>query len=322
MIGLRRWGGAFLLASLLPSAGTLALGAQDAPARAPAASRSPADSVRPYLVFVPRDETWFVAASRGKRMLVDIGRVDLEVRRDSALAQAFREVVAAASPVPVTSTFILRAPWGSERVRGIGVENWNGRIAIVLEGSATMDSAAALNVPMTATAELVRPSRDGGLRELGPLASPPACDRAPVRGIYAERVQYVRDSIESVLRAQGGPIYERLARRVVTASSQVSGCFADARMILAVSLRAGAAEWVRERVVAVDTLGRVRALVVEDFRFRAHDLLHAVDADGDGIDDVAAIGRHFLAGGTTVLRYRPRERRLTRLAAGFAWENR
>jgi hypothetical protein len=314
---------ALCLAAPAGPAGRVAI-AQEVPAASAAGRpRTLADSVRPYLVFVPRGETWFVAASRGKRMLLDIGRVDLEVRRDTALTRAFREVVAATSPVPVTSTFILRTPWGIERVRGTGVESWNGRITIVLQGSAMLDSMAGGRDPVTATAQLEAPGRDGGLREIGLMPSTtPRCARDPASGAYAERVRAVRDSLEAALRRQGLPIYERLSRRVAAASSQVAGCFGDARVILAVSLRAGSAEWVRERVVAIDTLGRVRALAVEDFRFQAHDLLHALDADGDGIDDVAAIGRQFLAGGTSVLRYRPRERRLTRIAAGFSWENR
>jgi len=53
-----------------------------------------------------------------------------------------------------------------------------------------------------------------------------------------------------------------------------------------------------------------------------HDLLHALDADGDGVDDIAAVGRTMLAGGTTILRYDTATKRLVRLAAGFSWENR
>lgn len=285
--------------------------------------RALTDSVRPFLVFAPRDEMWFVVASRGKRMLLDIGRVDLEVRRDSALALAYRETVAAMTPVPVGSSFILRAPWGTERVRARAVDTWNGRIVLVLEGSTAMDSAAQSPDAVTASAELERPARGVTIPAPTPIPTMnPSCDRAPVMGIYAERVRVVRDSLEGALRADGMPIYERLARRVTVSSSQVTGCFGTARVLLAVSLRAASAEWTRERMVLVDTLGIVVPLTVEDFRFRAHDLLHAVDADGDGTDDVAAIGRAFLSGGTTVLRYVPREQRFVRVAAGFSWENR
>ena len=99
------------------------------------------------------------------------------------------------------------------------------------------------------------------------------------------------------------------------------GCFGVARVALAVSLRAGATEWTREAIVFVDTLGRAQRVAVEDLRFKVHDLLHAVDIDGDGLDDLAAVGRAHAAGGTTLLRYDERKKKLVRLAAGFVWEN-
>lgn len=297
------------------------------------------DSVRPYLVFAPARESWFVAASRGKRMLLDIGRVDLEVRKDSAVAAAYRQAVTAASPVQVGTRFTLRAPWGAEEVEATAVDTWNGRIVLVLRGSAQMDSAAQGKAAVAASAERERPPA-GGTRLNGspravpapvsPVAPPTRataagvapCVRAPVEGIYRDRVKVVRDSLERALRLLPPPTYERLARRVTAHSSQVTGCFGDARVALAVSLRAGATEWARERVVLVDTLGHVKPLAVEDLRFKAHDLLHALDADGDGLDDVAAVGRAERAGGTTLLRYDAAKKRLVRLTAGFVWEDR
>lgn len=286
------------------------------------ATASPSDSVRPFLVFRPRGESWFVVASRGKRMLLDIGRVDLEVRKDSALAQAFREVAAEMSPVPVGTRFALRGPWGSEEVRATGVDTWNGRIVLVVQGSATMDSAAQGRATVVASAvRLADP-------EPGAVTRPPLedvkverCRRAPLSGVYADRVKVLRDSLDQALRAQGMPIYERLAKRVTTSHSVVTGCFGAARALLAVSLRAGNAEWTRERIVLVDTLGHAQPLAVDDLRFRVHDLLHAADFDGDGIDDVAAVGRTHRAGGTTMLKYEVAKKRLTRLAAGFVWED-
>lgn len=277
-----------------------------------------ADSVRPFLVFAPTGESWFVAASRGKRMLLDIGRVDLEVRRDSAVAVAYREAVAAATPFRIGDRFTLRAPWGSEEVRATGIDSWNGRIVLVLAGSAVMDSAVQESATVTASAHRMPTSRTSSGAAPGGVAP---CVRVPIAGAFADRLKVIRDSLEAELRSFGGPIYERLARRVTASSSRVSGCFGAGRALLAVSLRAGAAEWTRERVVLVDAYGNATPLAVEDLRFKVHDLLHAVDVDGDGFDDVAAVGRTLRAGGTTLLRYDEPKKRLVRLAAGFAWED-
>ena len=86
------------------------------------------------------------------------------------------------------------------------------------------------------------------------------------------------------------------------------------------SLRAGDAEWVRERFVFIAPDGAVTALRVDDLRFRAHDLLAAFDANGDGVDDLAVKGATQRAGGTAILRVNLAQKRVERLAAGFAWE--
>ncbi|MCE9601313.1 MAG: hypothetical protein K8S21_03750 [Gemmatimonadetes bacterium] len=297
-----------------------------APPPAQAGIHPSADSVRPYLVFAPRRETWFVAASRGKRMLLDIGRVDVEVRKDSAVAKAYRDAVAAASPVPIGTTFTLRGPWGTEQVRTTGVDTWNGRIVMVLSGSAAMDSAAQQKSVVAASASRAGAAASAGEAGVVPpptmtAAGAAPCVRTPLTGPMVARVRALRDSIEQALRAGGLPPYERLAKRVTASSSQVVGCFGSARVALAVSLRAGATEWVRERIVLVDTLGRAQLVTVEDMRFKVHDLLHALDADGDGVDDLAAIGRAHSAGGTTLLRYDEKKKKLVRLTTGFVWED-
>jgi hypothetical protein len=258
------------------------------------------------------DERWFVAANRGKRMLLDIGRVDLEVRKDSAVAVAYRTAVAERSPVPVGTRFRLRGPWGSELVTAASVDTWNGRIVLVLQGSPTMDSLAARTATVVASAEA---SGNGS-------TSAASCAREPLTPAEQQRVKVVRDSLVRVLRGSGLPPYPRLASRVTTESSEVMGCFDRARIALAVSLRTPTMEWARQRLVLIDAKGAVRTVPVEDFRLKVHDLLHALDADGDGLDDLAAIGRGERAGATSILRYDRAARKFTRLASGFAWEDR
>jgi hypothetical protein len=274
------------------------------------------DSIRPFLVFRPVEESWFVASNRGKRMLLDIGRVDLEVRKDSAVAAAYRTAVAERSPVPVGTRFRLRGPWGSELVTAASVDTWNGRIVLVLEGSPAMDSLAARTATVVASAEV---SGKGSSSASGAAAS---CARDPLTPAEQQRVKLVRDSLVKVLRGSGLPPYPRLASRVTTESSEVMGCFDRARIALAVSLRTPTMEWARQRLVLIDAKGAVRTVPVEDFRLKVHDLLHALDADGDGLDDLAAIGRGERAGATSILRYDRAARKFTRLASGFAWEDR
>jgi len=285
------------------------------------------DSIRPYLVFRPVDESWFVAANRGKRMLLDIGRVDLEVRKDSAVAAAYRTAVAERAPVPVGTTFQLRGPWGSETVTAQGVDSWNGRIVLVLQGSAVMDSLAQRTATVVASAaRLAGPGTTGTAPVVTPAPEPmptaSPCVREPLTLDQKQRVQVVRDSLVKVLRAAGLPPYPRLASRVTSASSEIAGCFDRATIALAVSLRTPTLEWARQRLVLIDAKGAVRAVPVEDFRLKVHDLLHALDADGDGLDDLAAVGRTERGGATSILRYDRTARRFTRLASGFAWEDR
>jgi hypothetical protein len=154
----------------------------------------------------------------------------------------------------------------------------------------------------------------------GPVAD--SCVRgAPLSRELSGRLESLRDSLMQELRTGPQPPYERLQRKLSFASSQVVGCFGPARVALAVSLKAGNTEWVRERIVLVDTLGKATPLRVSDYRFRAHELLAAFDADGDGIDDIATRATTERAGATTVLLLDLKARRLTRLVAGFSWED-
>ena len=271
-----------------------------------------ADTISGYLVFAPVGERWFTVSSRNRRTFVDIGRVDIGVRRDSARAAAYREAVEKRATVRVGARFRLRGPWGAEDVTAAAVDTWNGRIVLRLAGSPTMDSLARARTALIASAY-----RTDSVAE----ATRDTCDRAaPLPPALEARLAQIRDSLTAELRAGTGPPYERLRRRLSIASSQVTGCFGPSRVALVVSLKAGNVEWVRERVVLVDSVGRVTPLRVSDYRFRAHDLLVAFDADGDGVDDLATRATTERAGATTLLVLDLDAKRLTRLAAGFAWE--
>ncbi|MHB1068589.1 MAG: hypothetical protein ACYC1W_01875 [Gemmatimonadaceae bacterium] len=294
-----------------------------------------ADSVAPYLVFAPTGERQFVAAVRNSQWLLDVGRMDLDVRKDSAKARAFREAAPVLSPVAPRAVFRL---WWARGVEDVVVDSfavYNGRIVMRVFGSAALDSAAHAKGSPTAFAvradsaappaatvcELRTEPDSAALAALTPEERrAKAVAQKFADDSYASRVAFVRDSLDVELRASPPP-YERLQRRMKTTSSQVRGCFGAARRALVVSVRAGDAEWVRERLVLIAPDGAVTPLRVDDLRFRAHELLTAFDADGDGVDDLAVKGATHRAGGTAILRVDLAKKRAERLAAGFVWES-
>lgn len=352
-----------------PIAASLAPAARGVRRRPPALSPR-AESLAVRMVFVPRTQTWFVAAARGRRMLVDIGRVDADLRGDSLRRGAYREAAERLSPLPTGSLVRLRGPWGSEDASVSGFDVWNGRIVATLRVSPALDSLARRRDPLVGTAlrltnadsaatadtaagappgntiasaaparviDSLRIASSSGTRTgsspgdrasggTGTVAAAdplvPAC-RDTLPDLLEERLVLVRDSLELDLRTHAMPPYDRLLPSVKLASSRAAGCFgALGRVLVVVSLRAGANEWVRERIVAVDDSGRVAPLRVHDYRFKAHDALYAFDADGDGVDDLAARGIAERSGATVVLRLDPAAKRAERIAGGFAWESR
>ncbi len=296
-----------------------------------------ADSVAPFLVFAPTEERLFVAAVRNKQWLLDEGRMDLDVRKDSAKTRAFREAAAVLSPVPARAVFRLWWANGAEDVVVDSFAVYNGRIVRRVFGSAALDSAGrgkgslvalavradSATAPMPTTCDL-RLEPDSAARAGLALLTPAerraqAASRRAADSVFDAQVRVVRDSIEQVLRLERPP-YERLQRRTKLAWSQVRGCFGIARRALVVSLRAGDAEWVRERLVLITPGGAITVLQADDGRFRAHDLIAAFDADGDGVDDLAVRGTTPRAGGTAILQVDLAKKRAERIAAGFAWE--
>ena len=280
-----------------------------------------ADSISEKLVFPPVTQSWFLAAARGKRMLVDIGRVDTEVRRPPARLEAYKLAVDARSPFPTGTRFRLRGPWGADDAVISGFDTWNGRIVATIETSPLVDSLAKELEPLPATAQLV----DSASAPI--LADSAACDRGPLSPVLDIRVKAVRDSLEQGMRTTEKPPYERLMKSLKSRATSAAGCFPGGRVIVIATLWAGEYEWVREQVVMLDDAGKVSPLRLRDYRFRGHEAIFALDGDGDGIDDLATRGYGPNLGGTSVLRLvdgrTPKDpRRLERMATGFSWENR
>ena len=269
-----------------------------------------ADSVAKYMVFAARGQSWYTASVRGKRMLVDIGRFDAKLPSRAHVA-AFREAIDVLSPVRTGDRFRLYGPWGSDTVTVSGFDLWDGRIVATLNAPPRVDSLARQKATLIA----------GAVRTDSVAAAVTAtCPRETASEEVWLRAGFARDSVEQALRDASIWLPERLLHTLRVQTSQAIGCFADARMVVFVTLVGGNYEYVRQGAVAVSESGGVTPLGVLDPRFRAHVALHALDADGDGIDDLALRGRAERLGATVVLRYNVEEKRLERLATGFAWE--
>jgi hypothetical protein len=324
-----------------------------APAPPPRVLSPLADTIAQYLVFAPTVQTWFLAAKRGKRLLVDIGRVDTDVRHDHRRAAAFAEAVGARSPLPIGASLRLFHLWGQDTAAVSGFGDWNSRIVATIKLSPHLDSLvraapaafAAVervdSVPRPATgtdssaardtpargdsvrhADSVRQADSARRADSVKVATRDSCAHDTLSTDLVARAAVVRDSIELWLRSQPPPPYDRLLATEKTQSSQVAGCFGGGnRLALAVDLRAGANEWVRERAVLLDTLGRVTTLRIDDYRFKGHDLLAVLDPNGAGIDGIVAKGVTEASGATVILALGPHNR-AARWVSGFAWESR
>ena len=205
-----------------------------------------ADTISQYLVFAPTVQTWFLAAKRGKRLLVDIGRVDTDVRHDHHRALAFAEAVDALTPVPKGSTLRLFGQWGQDTVAITGFGDWNGRIVATIAVSPHLDSlvraapaafAAAERIDTTARADSVprdTSSRGDSIRVADSThqadsarhadsvqVARDSCLADSIPAALLARTALIRDSLELWLRTQPPPEYDRLLATEKAVSSLI-----------------------------------------------------------------------------------------------------
>jgi hypothetical protein len=130
----------------------------------------------------------------------------------------------------------------------------------------------------------------------------------------------VRDSLVRFLTDSATPPYDRQLATAKIQSWWVPGCFGLGRALIVANKRTPDMDFAVERVALLDTAGKTVPIKFADLRFHAHDPLYVFDADGDGIDDLAARGHGDRSGGLTILRLDLAARRFVRLVSGFAWE--
>ena len=302
-----------------------------------------ADTISNGLVFVPRDRSWFPVASRGKHMLVDIGRIDIKLKSDSATRAAYQEAVAQLSPLPLGTVLRLRGPYSvDEQTKIIGFDTWNGRIVAKLSVSHLLDSLARVEdmLPATATridtssAHISSSPSDSAQHATGTTvtvpttrpdsvtlaAAPMACTHDTLPTDMTTRAIAVRDSLVRFLTDSAKPPYDRQVATAKIQSWWVPGCFGIGRALIIANKRTPDMDFAVERVALLDSTGKTVPMKVVDLRFHAHDPLYVFDADGDGIDDLAARGHGDRSGGLTIMRLDVATKRFVRLVSGFAWE--
>lgn len=304
-----------------------------------------ADSIANGLVFIPRDRNWFPVASRGRHMLVDIGRIDVALKSDSATRAAYLEAVTRLSPLPLGTVLRVRGPYSvDEQSRITGFDSWHGRIVARLSVSHLLDSLARAEDMLPATATRIdtvvpRPdsTRQQGsvtsvtttgaattgltrLDSLPPTFTPLVCTRDTLPTELTTRAIAVRDSLVQFLTDSATPPYDRQLATARVQSWWVPGCFGVGRALIIANKRTPDMDFAVERVAVLDSTGKTVPMRFVDFRFHAHDPLYVFDADGDGIDDLAARGHGDRSGGLTIMRLDIAARRFVRLVSGFAWE--
>jgi hypothetical protein len=304
-----------------------------------------ADSIANGLVFVPGDRAWFPVASRGHHMLVDIGRIDLTLKSDSATRAAYVEAVSRLSPLPLGTVLRVRGPYSvDEKAKITGFDSWHGRIVARLGVSHLLDSlaraedmlpatatridtvAARVPAPADSTRQLttvtnVTTRTDSGAPHSDGLPLPlAACTHDTLSTDLTTRAIAVRDSLVRFLTDSATPPYDRQLASAKIQSWWVPGCFGIGRALIVANKRTPDMDFAVERVALLDSVGKTVPLKFADLRFHAHDPLYVFDADGDGIDDLAARGHGDRSGGLTILRLDLAARRFVRLVSGFAWE--
>jgi hypothetical protein len=271
------------------------------------------------IAFAPSMIERFVVAARNKRLLLDVGRIDLETKPDPQQLVLVRRVAALVGPLSHVSFVRVRGSWGMEVDSIAGYDVWNGRVVAVLAPSARADSLLRKSAPLLGVATRMLAPADTAAPDAPAVAG--GCVRDSVPPALPARVAVVRDSLVRWVTDSLKPPFGPTAKLAVRGDT-ASGCFGPWRAIVVVTTRTPAFDWSDERTLLVDADGKAIPGRLRDLRLRTHESLVGFDADGDGIDELAARGLATRMGAQSVLKLDPVTRRFSRFASGFAWETR
>ena len=272
------------------------------------------------IAFAPSRMERFLVASRNKRLLLDIGRVDLESKLDASRLALVRRVAERVGPLAHVTHVRVRGTWGEEVDSIVRYDVWNGRAVAVLAPSPRADSLLRKNTPLVGVATRMLVPADTTSVQTPPPATG-VCVRDSVPAELPARVAVVRDSLVRWVTDSLKPPYA-LSAKLTVRGDTASGCFGPWRAVVVVTTRTSAFDWTDERSLLVAPDGKAVTARVRDLRLRTHESLVAFDADADGIDELAARGFAPRMGAQSVLKLDPATRRFSRFASGFAWESR
>jgi hypothetical protein len=274
------------------------------------------------IVFAPKTAERFLVAARNKRLLLDLGRVDLEGKQTPEMLALVRKVSARVGPLARSARVRVHGTWGEETDSIVGYDVWNGRAVAVLGVEPRTDSLLKRSAPLVGVA--TRAAADSAAASSSTTAAPPGgvCVRDSIPPTIQSRVTVVRDSLVRWMTDSLKPPFPRLLKATVVRGDAATGCFASWRAVVIVTSRTPSLEWNEERALLVAPNGGVTVARLRDLRLRAHESLMAFDADGDGVDELAARGLATRMGAQSVLKLDPAAKRFSRFASGFAWESR
>jgi hypothetical protein len=283
------------------------------------------------VVFAPRMTERFLAASRKKRLLVDVGRVDI-AKLDAGQLTTLRRVSARIGPFAGVTHLHLRGSWGEETDSIVGYDVWNGRAVAVVAVSPAADSLLKKNATLVGVATRAVATPDSVEATAPPVKQagtatpasppPPVCVRDSIAPLLQDRVTAVRDSLLRWVTDSLHSPFIRFAKATTVRGEATLGCFGGWRAVVVVTSRTPSFEWNEERALLVAPDGKVQTARLRDLRLRAHESLLAFDADGDGVDELSTRGLATRMGAKSILKLDPVTRRFTRFASGFAWETR
>jgi hypothetical protein len=280
------------------------------------------------IVFAPRTTSRFLVAARNKRLLLDLGRIDLEGKPDAERLALIRRVSARMGPLAHVQRVRVRGSWGDETDSIVGYDVWNGRAVAVLAVSSHTDSLLKRNAPLVGVATTSSDTTSVGqampatpATQTSAAAGAAACVRDSLASMQP-RIAAVRDSLVRWMTDSLKSPFPQLAKATVVRGDATTGCFASWRAVVIATSRTPSLEWNEERALLIGADGKVLPARLRDLRLRAHESLMSFDADGDGIDELAARGLATRMGAQSVLKLDPAARRFSRFASGFAWESR